>query len=187
MRLPKMLLFVFVLSVVLAFTAIPPAATAQTPTPEAAPQASEVLNTIRGQDLLGFEMKGSKGDSLGMVDDVVVALKNGRIRYLVGKFGGFLGLGDKLFAIPWEATTVDVEQGTLTLDVDSQAIQNAPSFTEETWPTMVDTQWDKEILDYWKSVGVPVQSIASTTSSMTLQCGDVIGHWRSAAASVPPD
>ena len=76
-------------------------------------------------------------------------LENGRIRYAVLSFGGFLGMGDKLFAIPPEALRIDTENKRVILDVDKSRLENAPGFDKDNWPDTSDNDWQVEVYDYY--------------------------------------
>jgi hypothetical protein len=78
------------------------------------------------------------GDDLGKLTDIVVELQSGRIAYAVLAFGGFLGLGDKLFAVPWQALQVDTENQRFCLEVPRERLEAAPGFDKEHWPDMAD-------------------------------------------------
>lgn len=56
-------------------------------------------------------------------------------------FGGFLGMGDRLFAVPWRALTLDTEKHRFTLNVNKDDLKNAPGFDKDHWPSMADPSW----------------------------------------------
>ena len=74
---------------------------------------------------------------------------SGRIAYAVLSFGGFLGLGDKLFAIPWSALELDTEDKCFILDTDVERLKEAPGFDKDHWPSMADERWATSIHDYY--------------------------------------
>ena len=71
--------------------------------------------------------------------------------YAVLSFGGFLGMGDKLFAIPWRALQIDPPNHRFILDVDKETLESAPGFDKDHWPSMADEQWAREIHTYYKA------------------------------------
>ena len=85
------------------------------------------------------------GEELGNLKELMLDMDAGRINYAVLSFGGFLGLGDKLFAIPWEALTLNAEDHSFTLNVDKEQLENAPGFDQDDWPN------DVEYADGWLS------------------------------------
>ena len=73
----------------------------------------------------------------------------GRIAYAVMSSGGFLGMGDKLFAIPWSALTLDTDNKCFVLDVDKQRLQDAPGFDKDNWPSTADPDFDSRVHSYY--------------------------------------
>lgn len=88
--------------------------------------------------LAGDRVRNAAGDDLGKVEEVMIDLASGRVAYLVLSFGGFLGIGDKLFAIPWDAVRIDEGEHEFILDVDKHTLENAPGFDKDNWPDMAD-------------------------------------------------
>jgi hypothetical protein len=82
----------------------------------------------------------TRGQRLGGIAEVVLDATAGAVAYAVLSFDTFLG-GDKLFAIPWRALRQSAGLGTLTLDVDKEALQEAPGFDSEHWPQTADSRW----------------------------------------------
>lgn len=93
------------------------------------------------------------GETLGEVEEIMLDVRSGRIAYVVLAAGGFLGVGDKYFAIPWRALTLDTDRKVFILDVDKERLQQAPGFDKDCWPAMADQRWAGEVHDYY---GTPV-------------------------------
>jgi hypothetical protein len=64
----------------------------------------------------------------------------------------FLGLGEKLFAVPWQALTLDTRNKRFTMDVPKERIANAPGFDSDHWPDMADQQWCSALHRYYGTV-----------------------------------
>ena len=79
----------------------------------------------------------------------MIDLENGRIAYAVLSFGGFLGMGDKLFAIPWSALTVDKVEKRFILNVDKEVLKRASGFDKDNWPNMSDRTWGTGVYTYY--------------------------------------
>lgn len=75
--------------------------------------------------------------------------KSGRIAYAVLSFGGFLGMGNKLFAIPWSALTLDADEKRFILNVAKERLDNAPGFDQDHWPSMADASWARQLHEYY--------------------------------------
>lgn len=99
--------------------------------------------------IIGDEVRNSRGENLGEVEELMFDLDKGRIAYAVLSFGGFLGMGDKLFAIPWEALAVDTENERIVLDVEKEKLENAPGFDKDNWPHTSDREWMMEVHSYY--------------------------------------
>jgi sporulation protein YlmC with PRC-barrel domain len=101
-------------------------------------------STITGDDVCNLQ-----DEKLGNIQDIMVDLADGKIRYIVLASGGFLGMGDRLFAIPWKALTQDKEHKRFLLDVDVERLKNAPGFDKDQWPNMADTTWNSTVESYY--------------------------------------
>src|ERR1035438_756820 len=82
-------------------------------------------------------------------DEIMIDIASGKVAYAVVSFGGFLGMGEKLFALPWSTLRVDEDQKHFILDIDKTKLENAPGFDKEHWPDMLDTTWRNEIFSYY--------------------------------------
>src|SRR5271170_646822 len=89
------------------------------------------------------------GEKIGSITDIMIDLPSGRIAYAVLSFGGFLGFGEKLFAIPWDALTLDEDNKCFILNVYRDTLENAPGFDKNCWPDMADASWGIGIHDYY--------------------------------------
>lgn len=78
---------------------------------------------------------------IGRISEIMLDVRSGRIAYAVLASGGFLGMGERLFAIPWNALTLDTDEKCFRLDVTAERIKNAPAFDKDHWPAMADSQW----------------------------------------------
>ena len=94
----------------------------------------------------------SKGEKLGEIEDIMLDVRGGRIAYAVLAVGGLLGIGEKFFAIPWRALTLDTDNKQFILDVDLDRLKNAPGFDKDHWPAMADQSWASTVHSYY---GIP--------------------------------
>src|SRR5580693_5550426 len=99
--------------------------------------------------VIGSKVVNQQNQDLGKIEDVVIDAAAGRITYAVLSFGGFLGMGDKYFAIPWEAFRFHVTEKRATLNVDKKLLENAPGFDKEDWPNMTDSSWGSQIFSHY--------------------------------------
>ena len=99
--------------------------------------------------LIGDTVVNGSGDDLGKIEAIMLDVLGGRIAYAVLSFGGFLGMGDKLFAIPWSALTLDADEKCFVLDVPKERLENAPGFDKDHWPSMADPTWATQLHTYY--------------------------------------
>jgi hypothetical protein len=105
---------------------------------------------LMGADtLLGNDVVNHLDEDLGDIKEIMLDMRNGRVAYAVLSFGGFLGMGDKLFAVPWNALTLDTENKCFRLNVEKSRLENAPGFDKDDWPDMADTTWANEVHSYY--------------------------------------
>ena len=102
--------------------------------------------------LEGDEVVNLQGDKLGKIDEIMLDVPRGRIAYAVMSRGGFLGVGDRLFAVPWSALTLDTTRKCFVMDADTSRFENAPGFDKDHWPS--NAEFDglgDQIHSYWGS------------------------------------
>ena len=99
--------------------------------------------------LTGDRVYNRAGDDLGKLTDIMIDMSSGRIAYGVLSFGGFLGMGDKLFAVPWRRLGVDEESKHFILDVAKETLERAPGFDKDNWPDMADPSWSAQIHSHY--------------------------------------
>jgi sporulation protein YlmC with PRC-barrel domain len=101
--------------------------------------------------LEGDEVRNSAGEKLGKVDEIMIDIPSGRVAYAVLSFGGALGLGNKLFALPWEILRVDEDEKCFILDVNKETLKSAPGFDKDNWPDMADHTWASGIFEHYNA------------------------------------
>jgi sporulation protein YlmC with PRC-barrel domain len=101
--------------------------------------------------LTGDKVVNAAGEDLGKIQDIMIDTPTGRVGYAVLSFGGFLGMGDKLFAIPWDRLSLDEENKRFVLNIDKAKLEKAPGFDKDNWPDMADPSWGSRIYSYYGS------------------------------------
>lgn len=104
---------------------------------------------LSASTLIGDKVVNPRGEDLGKIEEFMLDLENGRIRYAVLSFGGLLGVGDKLFAIPPEALRIDTENERVVLDIDRKRLENAPGFDKSDWPSVSEPDWQAEVYEFY--------------------------------------
>jgi sporulation protein YlmC with PRC-barrel domain len=105
---------------------------------------------VMGADTLnGNDVYNHKNEDLGDIKEIMLDMRSGKVGYAVLSFGGFLGLGEKLFAVPWNALKLDTKNKRFVLNVEKDRLKDAPGFDKDKWPDMADQSWAKEIHSYY--------------------------------------
>jgi sporulation protein YlmC with PRC-barrel domain len=105
---------------------------------------------IMGADtLVGNDVYNQKGENLGDIKEIMLDMRSGKVSYAVLSFGGLLGMGETLFAVPWSALKLDTKKKRFSLDVPKDRLKNAPGFDKDHWPNMADQSWEKQIHSYY--------------------------------------
>lgn len=106
---------------------------------------SSHASVLSASSITGTKVLNRTGDHVGSIEDVMLRIDTGDVAYAVLSVGGFLGMGDKLFAIPWEALTIDTADHSIVLDVDQEKLEQAPGFDQNDWPSTADETWMRDL------------------------------------------
>src|ERR1039457_5080497 len=133
----------------------------------AEPRAARYTDIVPAKKtVIGSKVVNAQDEELGKIEDLVLDAGAGRIAYAVLSFGGFLGMGAKYFAIPWNPFHFNLKENRAVLNVDKKKLESAPGFDKDNWPNMADSTWGTSIYKhygytpYWEDVSV-------TTSTST--------------------
>lgn len=97
---------------------------------------------LMGADtLIGDSVVNAQEEDLGDIKEIMLDMQTGQVAYAVLAFGGFLGMGEKLFAVPWQALHLDTANKRMVLNVDKERLRSAPGFDKDAWPDMSDVSW----------------------------------------------
>ena len=105
--------------------------------------------TMSCSSLTGDKVYNTMNEDLGKIEDIMIDVETGRVSYAVLSFGGFLGLGDKLFAIPWTALRLDEERKCFVLDVDKKTLESAPGFDKDHWPDLSSADYQQSVYSHY--------------------------------------
>jgi sporulation protein YlmC with PRC-barrel domain len=109
----------------------------------------QTLKTI--SSITGTKVVNLKGEELGDIKDVALDINAGKVAYAVLSFGGFLGFGEKYFAVPWDTMTLDEQRDQIILevDVDKKFLEDAPGFNKDEWPHRPDQKFIRQVYDHY--------------------------------------
>ena len=118
-------------------------------------------NVMSASTLMGDKVVNPQGEHLGEIKELMIDPQTGHVGYAVLSFGGFLGMGDRLFAIPFRALQLKADRKEFVLDVAKDKLQTAPGFDKNDWPKSANRQWGTEIhtfygvSPYWEGTPTP--------------------------------
>ena len=105
---------------------------------------------LMGADtLIGNDVYNHKEERLGDIKEIMLDVSTGSVAYAVLSFGGFLGMADKLFAVPWSALILDTRNKRFLLNVEKERLKDAPGFDKDDWPNMKDEVWASKVRSYY--------------------------------------
>jgi len=106
--------------------------------------------SLMGADtLIGDGVVNAAEEDLGDIKEIMLDMQTGQVAYAVLAFGGFLGMGEKLFAVPWQALHLDTVNKRFVLNVDKDRLKGAPGFDKDSWPDMSDLNWASGIHSFY--------------------------------------
>lgn len=111
--------------------------------------AGEHPTVLSATTMIGDDVRSPSGEDLGKIEEIMIDVNSGSVAYAVLSFGGFLGMGDKLFALPWETLRPDLEKECFILNVDRDALEGAPGFDKDDWPEFADPTWAARVYSHY--------------------------------------
>jgi len=115
-----------------------------------------VARDFRTADIIGLPVKNNKHEDIGKIDDLVIDMKNGEVRYAAIAYGGVAGIGSKLFAVPFQKMTFmfgepnKANSRHFMLDVSKEQFENSPGFDSSHWPNVADPQWGASVDKHYR-------------------------------------
>lgn len=110
----------------------------------------QTTRVLTAKTLMDEPVRNSRDEKIGKVEDYMLDLESGCVQYGVLSFGGFLGMGEKYFAIPWRDLTLDTDRQCFVLDIDKDALDNAPGFDKDHWPMTDQNDYRNSVDSYWE-------------------------------------
>ena len=104
---------------------------------------------IAAKQVQGTSVFGATLDKIGAIEDVMIDKASGRIAYAILSFGGFLGIGDRYFPVPWEKLTYNTELGGYVTDIGRDVLEGAPSYSDRAAGPWHDDAWGQDVYSYY--------------------------------------
>ena len=109
------------------------------------------VRCLTATSFIGDKIFNNLNEELGEVNNFMLNINKGTIEYVVIEFGGFLGMGEKLLAVPFRTLLLDVNRHAFILGVKREVLKNAPGFDKEHWPE-TNSHVLRSVSDYWVRV-----------------------------------
>jgi sporulation protein YlmC with PRC-barrel domain len=107
------------------------------------------INAFLVEKILGSRVLNMKGEDLGVIKDIVIDVDRGSILYAVMDFGSVLGMGGKLFPVPWQSLAALPSEGIFFMQASKAKLEKAPGFDKDSLPDMGDVHWGEKILQFY--------------------------------------
>jgi sporulation protein YlmC with PRC-barrel domain len=105
--------------------------------------------TLGASSLLHDKVVNLDGQDIGRIEELMIDVVSGRVAYAVLSFGGFMGIGNKLFALPWSAITVDEAKKRFVVNATKELLEKMPGFDKEHWPDLGDLEYAASLYCQW--------------------------------------
>jgi len=112
-------------------------------------RAVEQPRVVSADDLAKVKLHSPSGEEMGSIDELVVDPNTGRVAYAVVELGGFLGIGERNFPVPWALIQPTPDNQGMILNVPKDRLTAAPQFTSSNRPDMSDRQWAMALHTYY--------------------------------------
>ncbi len=109
---------------------------------------------VNANDIISLKVKNDQDEDLGEIETIMLHKVDGTVAYVVLSYGGFLGMGNKLFAVPWNMFTYNAAKDCLILALNEEKLKKSPGFDKDNWPDMSDRSWTNSIHNYY---GLPTR------------------------------
>jgi sporulation protein YlmC with PRC-barrel domain len=105
--------------------------------------------TLGASTLKNDKVVNLEGQDIGRIEELMIDVTTGRVAYAVLSFGGFMGIGNKLFALPWSALTVDEQKKRFVVNITKDALEKMPGFDKDHWPDLSDLEYATGVYRKW--------------------------------------
>ncbi len=110
----------------------------------------ETTNLIASDKVEGTAVYGPNGESVGEIERVMIDKITGKVAYAVMSFGGFMGIGEDYYPVPWSTLSYDTNLGGYRTNITKEQLDRAPKYSQSTgWNWSRDN--DRRIYDYYRT------------------------------------
>ncbi len=112
---------------------------------DSSPTVDQPPRLMTTSKMCGSKVVNQQSETLGQIDDIVFDVPRGAIAYAAMASGGFLGLGERFFAVPWTALIYDAGRECFVINAQKESFENAPGFDKGRWPTEAGAEWHEQV------------------------------------------
>jgi sporulation protein YlmC with PRC-barrel domain len=114
---------------------------------------ADLLTENRGDLIASDRVEGTTvynraGEKLGRISNFMVDKRSGQVRYAALSFGGFLGMGNEHYPLPWSMLDYDVDKGGYVVDLDKTVLDDAPRYAADGRPSY-DENYGRSVYQYY--------------------------------------
>jgi hypothetical protein len=121
-----------------------------TRTQETALDKRETANLIGSDKVEGTPVYRSNGERVGKIERIMIDKLTGKVAYAVMSFGGFMGIGEDYYPLPWSLLTYNTKLDGYEVNVDEQQLKSAPKYSKhENWD-WTDRTRERKVYDYYR-------------------------------------
>ncbi len=113
--------------------------------------ANTPVRRLTSTSIVGDKVQNYEGQDLGTIENLMININDGHIEYAVIEFGSVLGMGGKLFAVPFTALTLDPTRQLFMLNKDKEYLKECPGFDKNHWPDTNDHSYYTDVNTYWEA------------------------------------
>ena len=117
--------------------------------------ANKPVERLTASSIIGDSVENRKGENLGKIEELMVNVDTGKVEYAVLTSGGVLGVGKKLFAIPFGQLEINEDKEMFILDRSKDWVKNSPGFDASHWPGTNDHSYFNDVNAYYKPPVTP--------------------------------
>ena len=111
----------------------------------------ETVSLISASKVTDTDVYNTDGEHLGVVHDIMLDKRSGKIAYALMSFGGFLGIGERYHPLPWATLKYDTRQGGYVVGISIDQLKSAPTYGADELPAWGDRVYEARIHDYYKT------------------------------------
>jgi sporulation protein YlmC with PRC-barrel domain len=112
-------------------------------------ETKETSRLIASDKVEGTPVYNKSGEKIGKIETLMIDKLSGKVAYAVMSFGGFLGLGENYYPLPWSVLKYDTKVGGYVVDIDKKMLEGAPNYNPRDIIDWDDEKWTRKIHDYY--------------------------------------